>query len=668
MRHAWTWCATDHRSGRSRSSARAGARGGRQCPAERQRGAPGRRLSGATQKLQNDGPKPQILIPWSIAASVGTGDLVVRTTSVEVAGVEQNDSWRAFTATTQTLEGGSKGSGSRSTSTGSIGPRAYDVTVSVSATSLPGAHQTIVAHVVLPKATVRPLGPLVFEQTLWPFVSAGPLTPSRVTLRETGGDAALRDIRIEQIGETVHDDRVIPARLVPRPPQTVLHDGSGEVTFDVENTFPPGISHGHFDLDSRSMGDAARVDYEVRARYPSWLIVPLFVISGLLGWTYRVYLRQREERHALEVKASALLERIRAEQIRNPTEEASALSDGGKALATAIASKETGTMGDAMKRADEALEAAVKARVVARTERLRLTASRLAALSAGWRLPTGVDFGAPPGSRVEDPPRAALGRPEVGHRRRGRRHGRGQGRTRRHRPVGRRREGRRGAPGHVGTGIANRYSGGPEAPRRGDVSSFDGCRSSAGRRRSRFSFRSSSPGRMSRCRSVRGWSSGWRGSSLKTVDVLAKGPTDAGFKTKCRTWSDALEGVPPGASAATVRTLDGILLSRSTTRLQSRIPAADVPGTQALMRGDYAEALFAARAQKSAPGIVLAGNADPRPAESRPVNDGPELTTAAATSVPLTPPGRSSSSGRPRTRPVPQQREPCVICSWTAFS
>jgi hypothetical protein len=350
-------------------------------------------VAAATEELRNDEDRASVVVPWTLSPGVPPETLAVRTTSVSTNGTARGGMWRDFPGQSVTLEGGTRALSIDVSLDRVDRPGTYDVTVAVTSPAMAGVEQELVVHVVLAKASLRAVEPLIFEQTLWPFVAPGALSPAAVTLHETSGDAAVRKLRIEQVGAAVHDDRVLTTRVSADAPPMLAHEGWGDVKFTASGAFPPGVSRGHLEMESPSLGAPARIDYEVHARYPSWLLVPIFLLGGLLGWAYRIYLRQREQLHATTLAAADLLKRSRAEEARNPTDERADLTEARGGLEAAIGSRDAARIAAAAKTVEGALQVAIKARTDLRTEMLRAAGKLLGTLDTAWRLPPQAELG-----------------------------------------------------------------------------------------------------------------------------------------------------------------------------------------------------------------------------------------------------------------------------------
>ncbi|WP_437827910.1 hypothetical protein [Sorangium sp. So ce1153] len=275
-------------------------------------------------------------------------------------------------------------------------PATYDVAVELlvrQAQAAP-AREILVVRVLADVGALRPIGPLVFEQDLSVFRSDEPLRPSSVSLRETTGKTALGPIEAEQVGAATSGDQPIVARLVVTPPANIDPDASQQATFTSEGSFPAGTSRGKIEIRSPQLREAMVVDYELRARYHHVWILPVFWGAGLLGWLYRVVLRQREERHRLEVQAGGVVGRLRAELKRNTSDDQVTLREGLDALEHALRDGDVAAVRAAIESADARLAKAAAARVQRRTEHLTAIAARQADVDVAWSLPSGVDLSA----------------------------------------------------------------------------------------------------------------------------------------------------------------------------------------------------------------------------------------------------------------------------------
>ncbi|WP_437942949.1 hypothetical protein [Sorangium sp. So ce341] len=280
---------------------------------------------------------------------------------------------------------------------GSVGP-ALGVKVDFSRVKRPGTYevsielasrdgsvrQGLVIGFTRPRAALHAREPLIFRQS---FGDQEVI----LQLEERSGCSPIKALAVE--ASEGSDERGEAGYLeFPSQPREIAAGGAATMRVLLKS-FPFGTAKGTIRLRADQLGDEAlTLNYEVRKRLPGWVI--LLLVSGgcLAGWIFRHVLQRRAERLQHEVQVGRILARIEREMKGLsvvPPGELDQLREASLDLSAKLKSNDP-QLPEAMKRAEDALVAALEIRARVREKKLVELTGLLAPFDISWLLPPSV--------------------------------------------------------------------------------------------------------------------------------------------------------------------------------------------------------------------------------------------------------------------------------------
>lgn len=190
-------------------------------------------------------------------------------------------------------------------------PRSYKVWIELAGQGATGpAKQLVTVDLVLPPATLEPVQPFVINHGQWPWGSSpANLAELKLPLHETSGVTSIKRLSLAQAHPVLNGDQQVPVALVPVLPPAELWAGRRTVvTFKAEGV-EVGTTRGNLVVSAEELATPLQVPFEIRTKIYDWLIIPWYMLFGLVGWLVRHRLQDAAARAALVVRSAALIKR-----------------------------------------------------------------------------------------------------------------------------------------------------------------------------------------------------------------------------------------------------------------------------------------------------------------------------------------------------------------------
>ncbi|WP_437552578.1 hypothetical protein WME97_14900 [Sorangium sp. So ce367] len=262
-------------------------------------------------------------------------------------------------------------------------PGTYEVSLELASRD-GSVRQGLVVGFARPRAVLYAREPLIFRQ------SSGD-AEVMLHLEERSGCSPIKALAVEPSEGS--DERGEAGYLDFAPlPREIAAGGAAAVLVKLR-AFPFGTARGTIRLRADQLGDeAVSLSYEVRKRLPAWMILVLVSGGCLAGWLFRNVLQRRAERLQSEAQVGRVLARIEREMKELsvlPSYELDKVREASLDLSAKLKSNDA-QLPEAMKKAEDALVAALATRTRARQKKLVELAELLAPLDTPWRLPPSV--------------------------------------------------------------------------------------------------------------------------------------------------------------------------------------------------------------------------------------------------------------------------------------
>lgn len=162
--------------------------------------------------------------------------------------------------------------------------------------------QMLAIQLVLSPARLRAIPALVVTS----YRTFGdPTVSATITLVEFSHVTGLTNLHIEQLDRATESNAQIDATLTGKAPTQLPAGGRARVQLDGDD-FPIGTTTGQLTITADQLSEAVVVAYEVRSkRYPG-LMIPWFILFGLIGWVVRHWLKDAEARAELRARLEPL--------------------------------------------------------------------------------------------------------------------------------------------------------------------------------------------------------------------------------------------------------------------------------------------------------------------------------------------------------------------------
>jgi hypothetical protein len=249
--------------------------------------------------------------------------------------------------------------------------------------------QRITVDLVHPSAKLRIPSPLVIVQTvgLW-----GPpeVAPETITISEESRKSRAV-VQFSTVSGPTHDGESVSGSIAFK--DAVVAPGKAvKATPELTNSFPIGASKATLAVRADQIDDTTVFDVEVRSKRDPKLIFPIVLISALLGWLLRVYLKRKEDFLALVQQADKLVTLLQAERGMALPDDRTELDQSMGRLNLASAGDDEDEVTAAMAVGNQRLTASQQHRAAWRTEALASLGKIQATLATPWRLPIDADL------------------------------------------------------------------------------------------------------------------------------------------------------------------------------------------------------------------------------------------------------------------------------------
>jgi hypothetical protein len=223
------------------------------------------------------------------------------------------------------------------------------------------APQLLEIEIVHPAAKLKAPATLVIDQTLTPFL-APDIDATPLVLGEVSGNSRLTKLTFQSpsfFGD-VNQSLKGSLSLVDAPQQLEPHS-SISPKYKLEGEFPLGTVKGVMEITSPQLAEPTLVNFEVRTRRASWLLLVIIGAGLIAGYLVRTVLQFQIQLNEARAKGYELRGRLERELKRHPDEE---FQRGAKNVAQTLIASLTGTdvkaISEAVETANEALRGQLK--------------------------------------------------------------------------------------------------------------------------------------------------------------------------------------------------------------------------------------------------------------------------------------------------------------------
>ena len=193
----------------------------------------------------------------------------------------------------------------------------YDLLIEASTPAQP-RHQDLELKVVHPVAKLKPVDKVVLQTVRFPLWEPALVKPS-LTLSEITGNSLLRPLKLVKPVFSGAQGEVAGGGLdFPGFPGQISAGGALPITYNLTGDFPLGSFTGNAQITAPQLAEPVTIQFEVKNRLGSWIIILLLVIGLAIGWLSRTYLTYQVELDKARLDGGRVLAQLAAQMDRIP--------------------------------------------------------------------------------------------------------------------------------------------------------------------------------------------------------------------------------------------------------------------------------------------------------------------------------------------------------------
>lgn len=269
-------------------------------------------------------------------------------------------------------------------------PKAAPGEPAAAATSAGASSQVIDVPLLLRPAKLEAIPPIAITREDWLPFSRADRSPIDLSLHETSNITSIRALSVKQVDTTTGDG----PRLKPAKPQLKLASGGTETLSLTPSGFGVGSTKGSLVLSAEQLSELVTLPYEVKVRVYDWIIIPWFLVFGLLGWLIRHLLQNAGTLAELRLELERKSKEVEEEAATNPSaQDVASVRHLEAASRTQLAASDAVKLREALQSLRTELQRVQTARVEVTRTLWEQVNSTDRVLKTSFDLPNGLELG-----------------------------------------------------------------------------------------------------------------------------------------------------------------------------------------------------------------------------------------------------------------------------------
>ncbi len=236
----------------------------------------------------------------------------------------------------------------------------YDLLIEASTPAQPRPRD-LELKVVHPLAKLKAADKVVLQTVRYPLWEPGVLKPSLI-LTEITGNSRVKPLKLVKPVFSGAQGEVAGGSLnFPDFPGQIPAGAALPIKYNLTGNFPLGSFTGNAQISAPQLAEPVAIQFEVKNRLGSWIIILLLVLGLAIGWLSRTYLTYQVELDKARLEGGRVLSQLTDQTARIPDGKfAEALGETKKELEAVLQETDSKRITDKAAEADQKLRAALK--------------------------------------------------------------------------------------------------------------------------------------------------------------------------------------------------------------------------------------------------------------------------------------------------------------------